>query len=160
MKVEHIRPFIAAAVEVLRVDFGVDRVERGQLSVDENHYTTEDVTTLIGIVGEIQGTAMYGTSFVTARRMVEVVTGTLPPVFDEMAESAFAEFANIVTGRASILFDQSALHCTISPPTVVIGRGTLISNVDIRRLVVPLHTPLGNIQLAVAIRTANSYNSG
>lgn len=156
MKADYIRPFIAAALEVLRVDFGVEQVERGQLSIDANYYTTEDVTTLIGIAGDVEGTAMYGTSFSTARRMVQAVTGNLPPVFDEMAESAFAEFANVVSGRASVLFEQSGMHCNISPPTVVIGRGTLISNVKLERLIVPLRTPLGDIQLAAAIRAAGN----
>lgn len=152
MKADYIRPFVAAAVEVLRVDFGVERVERGELRVETSYYTTQDVTAVIGLTGEIEGTAMYGTSRTTARRMVEAVTGTLPPVFDEMAESAFAEFGNVVSGRASILFEQLGWHCTISPPTVIIGRGAIVSTVGIQRLIVPLHTPLGDVQLAVAMR--------
>ena len=154
MKAEYIRPFVAAAVEVLRVDFGVDRVERGELRLETSYYTTQEVTALIGMAGEIEGTAMYGTSRSTVRRMVEAVTGTLPPVFDELAESAFAEFGNVVSGRASVLFEQQGWQCTISPPTVIIGRGVIISNAGIQRLIVPLRTPLGDIQLAVALRPA------
>ncbi|HEY8415702.1 MAG TPA: chemotaxis protein CheX [Thermaerobacter sp.] len=152
MRADYIRPFVAAAVDVLKLEFGVDRVERGALRIETSYYTTQDITAIIGLTGEIEGTAIYGTSRATARRMVQAVTGTLPPVFDEMAESAFAEFGNVVSGRASMLFEQQGLHCTISPPTIVIGRGAIISNVGIQRLIVPLHTPLGELQLAVAVR--------
>ncbi|HEY8552791.1 MAG TPA: chemotaxis protein CheX, partial [Thermaerobacter sp.] len=154
MRAEYIRPFLAAAVEVLKADFGVDRVERGELRIETSYYTTQEVTAIIGLTGEIEGTAMFGTTKATARRMVEAVTGTLPPVFDEMAESAFAEFGNVVSGRASVLFEQQGWQCTISPPTVIIGRGAIISNGRIQRLIVPLETPLGEVQLAVALRPA------
>ena len=154
MRAEYIRPFVTAAVEVLRMEFGVERVERGELSLETSYYTTEEVTALIGLAGEIEGTAMYGTSRSTVRRMVEAVTGTLPPIFDEISESAFAEFGNVVSGRASMLFEQQGWRCTISPPTVIIGRGTIISNAGIQRLIVPLHTSLGDMHLAVALRKA------
>lgn len=154
MRAEYIRPFLAAAIDVLKVDFGVDRVERGELRIETSYYTTQEVTAIIGMTGEIEGTAMFGTTKTTARRMVKAVTGTLPPVFDEMAESAFAEFGNVVSGRASILFEQQGWQCTISPPTVIIGRGAIISNGGIQRLIVPLATPLGEVQLAVALRPA------
>ena len=154
MRAEYIRPFLAAAVEVLKTDFGVDRVERGELRIETSYYTTQEVTAIIGMTGEIEGTAMFGTNKTTARRMVEAVTGTLPPVFDELAESAFAEFGNVVCGRASMLYEKQGWQCTISPPTVVIGRGAIISNGGIQRLVVPLETPLGEVQLAVALRPA------
>jgi len=41
--------------------------------------------------------------------------------FDDMAQSALSELANMVTANAAILFSQQGLEVDISTPSMVIG---------------------------------------
>jgi chemotaxis protein CheX len=50
---------------------------------------------------------------------------------------------------------EAGYEVSISPPTLVLGKGTLISTLDFQRLVVPLHTELGDIHIHIALREAH-----
>jgi len=49
---------------------------------------------------------------------------------------------------------EAGFDSKISPPTMVMGKGTLISTLDFERLRVPLDTELGQIQIHLALREA------
>ena len=151
VKVEHIQPFVTAAALVLKEELGVD-IERGELSVANTDYTTREVTVLIGITGQVEGTVLYGTDEAMAVNIVRELTGEKKAIYDETCESAIAELGNVISGRAAVLFENQGIDCTISPPTVIRGRGTIISTVNITRLVIPLKTRLGELDVAVALR--------
>lgn len=151
MKVEHIQPFVTAAALVLREELGLE-VDRGELSVAETDYTTREVTVLIGITGQLEGTVLYGTDEAMAVNIVYELTGERKVIYDETCESAIAELGNVISGRAATLFESQGIDCTISPPSVIRGRGTIISTVNITRLIIPLRTRLGDLDIAVALR--------
>ncbi|HEY8417210.1 MAG TPA: chemotaxis protein CheX [Limnochordales bacterium] len=151
MKVEHIQPFVTAAALVLKEELGLE-VERGELSIAETDYTTREVTVLIGITGEVEGTVLYGTDEAMAVNIVYELTGERKVIYDETCESAIAELGNVISGRAAILFENQGINCTISPPSVIRGRGTIISTVNITRLIIPLKTRIGDLDIAVALR--------
>ncbi len=54
------------------------------------------------------------------------------PVFDNLAESAIAEMGNIITGQAAIGLEEQGYVCKLSPPTLISGKGVVISTLDIR----------------------------
>ena len=151
VKVEHIQPFVTAAALVLKEELGLE-VERGELSIAETDYTTREVTVLIGITGEVEGTVLYGTDEAMAVNIVYELTGERKVIYDETCESAIAELGNVISGRAAILFENQGINCTISPPSVIRGRGTIISTVNITRLIIPLKTRIGDLDIAVALR--------
>lgn len=154
MKVEYIEPFIKAAIEVIKAEFGMD-VELGELSAEKASNTTQEVTVLIGITGEVEGMVLYGVNTAMASEIVLHLTGESRPVFDEIGESVIAELGNMISGRATANFEETGIMCTISPPSVIVGRGTIISSVNIKRLVIPLHLPIGTLHMAVALRSRN-----
>ena len=49
-------------------------------------------------------------------------------VFDEMAQSAIREMANIMMGRVASLFEEVGVMIDITPPTLMTGEGLTISN--------------------------------
>ena len=151
MRVEHMQPFVSAAAYVLKQELNVE-VERGDLSLTETDYTTKDVTVLIGVTGELEGTVLFGTTEEMAMNIVYEMTGERKVFYDETCESAIAELGNVISGRAMALLEDQGIHCTISPPTVITGRGTIISAVNMRRLIVPLHTRLGTLDIAISLR--------
>lgn len=151
MQVEFIQPFAVAAVRVLEAELGAD-VKRGELSVAHEEFTTQEVTVLIGVTGQVEGSVLYGTDRETVNRMVSVMIGEEHNEFDETSRSAIAELGNVISGQAATLFEQQGINCSISPPNLIVGAGTHLSSVGIPRLIIPLNTELGVVELAVSLR--------
>jgi adenylosuccinate lyase len=42
--------------------------------------------------------------------------------------------------------------CKLTPPTIIAGKGVMISTVDIQKLVIPIELPVGYIEISVALR--------
>jgi chemotaxis protein CheX len=151
MKVEFINPFISAAVQVLEQEIGAP-VQRGSVALQKSCYTTQDVTAMVGVTGDVRGVVLFGMSESTAKGLVSAMIGQQFVIFDELAQSGIGEMGNVITGRASINLSEAGYDSTITPPTVIVGRGTMISTLDIERLVVPLSVPQGSIEIHVALR--------
>lgn len=154
MKAEFINPFVSAAYRVLQTEARCE-VRRGNVTIEESPLISDDVTVLIGVVGRAQGLVLYCMSERTAKNLVSAMTGEHVPVFDAMVESAVAEMGNVITGLASGELEKAGYGVKIAPPSVVVGHGTAISTLSLRRLVIPLETPLGDITIHVALRESN-----
>lgn len=151
MKAEFVNPFVTAAYQVLQTETRSD-VSKGNVTLQDSPLVSDEVTVLIGVVGRAQGLVLYGMSEKTAKGLVGAMTGEAIPVFDSMAESAVAELGNVITGLASGELERAGYPCKIAPPSVVVGKGTSISTLSIKRLVIPLQTRMGEIVVHVALR--------
>lgn len=151
MKVEYIEPFVAAAINILTSELQI-RVERGKLRIDGNYFTTKEVSVLIGITGEVEGNVVYGVHRIVALDIASRMLGEPKKVLDDMAKSAIAELGNIISGHAATLFEKRKIACAISPPSLVVGKGTRIQTVGIPRLVIPLDIEFGEMEIGVSIR--------
>ncbi len=153
LNVQFINPFISAASQVIESETGGD-VERGGVSLHKSGTTSKEVTVALGVTGDVKGAVFYGFSEATARSIVSEMMGEPVPLFDSLAESAVAELGNVITGMASVELEQSGYNCNIAPPTVVHGRGVYISTLDFHRLIMPLKTPFGDVEINVALKAA------
>jgi chemotaxis protein CheX len=152
MKVEFINPFVMAAYNVLQQEINAT-IEKGTISIEESSFVTqEEVTILVGVTGQLQGVAIYSLSERTAKNIVSEMLQERIPIFDAMVESAVAEMGNVISGRASASLEANGYICNIAPPTVVIGRGVIISTVNIKKLVIPLSTQFGSVRISVALK--------
>lgn len=151
MKAEFVNPFVTAAYQVLQTETKCE-VTKGNVTLQDSPLVSDEVTVLIGVVGRAQGLVLYGMSEKTAKAVVGAMTGEAVPVFDSMAESAVAELGNVITGLASGELEKAGYPCKIAPPSVVVGKGTSISTLNIKRLVIPLQTRMGEIAVHVALR--------
>lgn len=151
MDVKFLNPFVEAAVEVLKAEIGVS-VERGQLSLHQSAMTTDEVTVLIHLVGQVHGVVLYGMNSQTGIRFVTQILGQEFNQLDSLAQSGIAELGNVISGRATIKFSQAGYNSNISPPTLITGKGVQISTLDFPRIVVPLETNLGSLTVHLALR--------
>jgi chemotaxis protein CheX len=74
------------------------------------------------------------------------------PEFDTLAQSGIAEVGNVITGRAAVLLSEAGFHSELAPPMLIIGRNSTINTLDVQRLVIPLDTSCGQIEIQVALK--------
>jgi chemotaxis protein CheX len=153
VKVEIISPFLQAASEVLESELGADP-ERGALHVQKSACTTNEVTTVVGVTGQVAGIVLYSMSMATAIGLVSRMMGQEFTEFNALAQSGIGELGNVITGRAVVLLSQAGYQTNITPPALVIGMGTMITTLDLNRLVFPLQTDVGALEVQVVLKAA------
>ena len=151
MRVEFVDPIIEGAQKVLATEIQAE-VQRGSLSVNNSPCTTCDVTTIVAVTGAVEGFLLLSVSAETARAIVSAMVGQTFEEMNELAVSGIAELGNVIAGNATIALAESGFPSKVAPPVVVIGSGTRISTVNIQRLVVPLSTPVGQVEVQVALK--------
>ncbi|MDO8690648.1 MAG: chemotaxis protein CheX [Dehalococcoidia bacterium] len=152
MDADLVNSFVGSAQTVLQSEIGAP-IQMGQLSVQKEAYTSQQITALIGVTGNLRGVMMFGLSEETAKRLVSQMMGQEIDKWDELAESGIAEMGNVIAGTAATTLASRGYVCTISPPTVITGAGTTISTLNIPRLVIPLVTPFGLVEVQLALKT-------
>ena len=88
----------------------------------------------------------------TALAIVGQMMGQSFSQLDALARSGVGELGNVITGRAGVLLERAGVRAEIAPPMLIVGRGGLMSSLDIPRLVVPLQTGAGPIDLQIALK--------
>jgi chemotaxis protein CheX len=106
VRAEFITPFPKAANEVLESELGASP-QRGQVGLQKSVYTTDDVTAVTGVTGQVQGRVLYVMTGTTARSIVSKMTGQEFTEFDALAQSGIGEIGNVTTGRAAVLLGEA-----------------------------------------------------
>jgi chemotaxis protein CheX len=150
MDVKFLNPFLDSAGEVLRKEIQLE-ITKGPITVQTSALTTDDVTVLINLVGQIQGVVLYEMSTSTALSFVSRMMGQKFNDFDNLAQSGIAELGNVITGRASDKLSQAGFEATISPPTLIIWKGSQVSTLDCPSLIIPLSSKVGTITVHLAL---------
>jgi chemotaxis protein CheX len=153
MKAEFINPFLVAATQVLESELG-SAPKRGNIGLQRSAYTSDDVTAVVAVAGAVQGMVLFSMTEHTARAMVGVIMGQEFAEFDALAQSGIGEMGNVITGRAAVLLAEAGYPSELAPPMLIIGRGTMLSTLDVQRLVIPLQTEFGPMDVQVALREA------
>ncbi|MDE3075337.1 MAG: chemotaxis protein CheX [Chloroflexota bacterium] len=152
MRIELVQPYLTAARDVIAKEIG-SSVVPGRVALKKPPASTEDISILIGVTGKVQGVLMLMMPIRTALGIVGRMSGTEFPEMDEMAQSAIAEMANVISGRAGIELAAGGAETTISPPTVLMGgKGGTISTLNIPIFSIPLQTEFGEVALEVALK--------
>jgi len=101
MNVNFLNPFVDAAVEVLQAEVDV-AATKGLLDLQKSALTTDDITVLIHLVGQVHGVVLYGLPFSTGLKMVSHIMDQEFTEFGSLAQSGVAELGNVITaGRPS-----------------------------------------------------------
>lgn len=151
LRADFVNPFLQAASEVLILEIGEDP-EPGEISLQLSASTTRDVTAVIGVLGQVTRIVLLGLAEATACAIVAKILNQDVAAFDDMAESAIGELANVIVGRAATLLGESGLASNVTPPTLIVGTGTRLSTLTYQRLVIPLRTRLGDLTIEVALK--------
>jgi chemotaxis protein CheX len=153
MQAEVAQPFVLAARGVLEQEVGGE-IGRGPITVERGDFEAGEVTAVIGVTGALSGAVMYRMSEATALAIVGQMMGQAFTELDALARSGVGELGNVITGRAGVLLERAGVRADIAPPMLIVGRGGILSSLDIPRLVVPLETRVGGIDLQIALRRA------
>ena len=151
MNVNLLNPFIQAAVEVLKAEVSTD-VSRGEITLQKSSLTSDDITVLINLIGDVYGVVMYGMPMSTGLDMVSSIMGQQFTELNPLAQSGVAELGNVISGRATIRFAEAGYHSHISTPTILIGSEIQISTLDFSRIAVPLQTKFGEFTVHLALK--------
>ena len=151
MRVEFVNPFVQAAREVVEYEIG-GQTARGKIRVEKSAYTTDEVTAVVGVAGRVAGVVLYSMSEATARAIVSRLMAQEFPEFDSLAQSGIGELGNVITGRAGALLAEAGYPSNITPPALLVGKGTMVTTLDLNRLVFPLQTEVGPLEVQVVLR--------
>lgn len=153
MKVEFVNPFIQAASEVLESELGGE-AQRGEVRLQKSAITTDEVTALVGVTGTVSGLVLYSMSQATAVALASRMMGQEFQELDALAQSGIGELGNVITGRAGVLLSEAGYPSNITPPALVVGRGTMVTTLDLNRLVFTLQTEVGDLEVQLVLRAA------
>jgi chemotaxis protein CheX len=142
MKVEFINPFVQAVTEVLESELGT-APERGSIGLQRSAYTSNEVTAVVAVAGDVAGMVMFAMTAKTAQGMVSKMLGQDFP-------------DNVITGRAAVLLSEAGFPSDLAPPMLLIGKNTMISTLDVQRLVIPMETEFGSIEVQVALKLSGA----
>jgi len=151
-----IERFVNSGRQVLATELGA-AVGVGPLSAQKDNYTTQDVTALVGVTGDLRGMVIFGLSTETALAIVSHMMGQPFETMDAVAESGIAELGNVVVGSAVTALADLGYRCGITPPAVILGKETVISTANMLRLVFPLQTPGGVVEMQLALRENGAH---
>jgi chemotaxis protein CheX len=155
MRAEIINPFLQAASEVLESELG-SPPQRGAIGLQRSAYTSDEVTAVVAVTGEIAGMVLFAMTESTARAMVSKMMDQDFPELDALAQSGIAEIGNVITGRASCLLSEAGFTSDLAPPMLIVGRGSMISTLDVQRLVIPMETEFGQVEIQVALKLTSA----
>jgi len=119
--VKYINPFIEAFLSVMP-QLGFEKVEKTNLSLKDCSLTYTGVIMTVGIVGEIKGNVVYYLDLESAKKVASTMMMGMPvDDFNEMAQSAISELANMLTANAATFFSNIGITVDISTPTLLYG---------------------------------------
>ncbi len=149
MKVDFVDPFVKAAFTVFEMVTG-GTPSKGELSLRHSTFTSQQITIIAGVNGQIQGTVLYGMPNRTAQRIASTMMGSELNELDDMALSAVSELGNMITGNAATILSQNGYDVDITPPSVVRGTNVEVLTM-VAALVVPISTSAGDVEINVAL---------
>lgn len=116
-------PFIEAFAFVMP-QFGFQNISRKQIAVKEKYVKSLGTTILVGITKQVHGNVAYNMPEDTAKYIASTMMCGMPvDDLNEMAQSAVAEMANMVTANAATKLSELKLEVDISTPSVSVGNG-------------------------------------
>jgi chemotaxis protein CheX len=151
MDVSFVNPFLKPTNETFKMMIGIDVKMSAPIvkETSEHHY---DVSGVIGLSGEAQGTIALSFSKPAALRVVSKMLGMELKIVGADLTDGIGEIANIVAGYAKQYLTEYKV--SISLPNVVIGKGhELAAPSGVSTIVVPYTCELGDFAVEIALKT-------
>jgi chemotaxis protein CheX len=126
LDVKYINPFIQAFFSVMP-QLGFEDIQKEGISLKNDNLISTGVILTVGIVGEVKGNVVYCLSLEDAKAIASTMMMGMPvEEFDEMAQSAVSELANMLTANAATFFSEMGITVDISTPTLLYGSNVTI----------------------------------
>ena len=113
------------------------------------------VMVMIGFTKQLRGNVVYNMSEDTAKFIASTMMMGMPIAeFDEMAQSAISEMANMLAANSATNLGSLDLNVDISPPSLTIGKDTKVVISDSQFLTVEMDLGGQMVKIAVAVDRA------
>lgn len=158
MDVSYINPFIISTIETFQKMLNCE-VKPGKVVLKNNDKHSYDVSGIIGLSGEAQGSICLSFPKLIALKVVSKLTGIEIKIVGPDLSDAIGELANIIAGNAKQHLTQ--FNLSISLPKVIMGADHKIaSQRGVPTIVVPFICPLGDFIMEVSLKTPEVKKRG
>lgn len=150
MDTSYITPFVSSVTNVFETMLQLP-VEVGQPNLKQQGVPSYDVSGIIGMSGDVDGTVVLSFPTATAERVVSLFTGMEIAHTHEDFADAVGELVNMITGGAKAQF--AGKHVDISCPSVVVGDNHQVyGQKDVVCICIPCTADVGEFNVEVSIR--------
>ncbi len=150
MDAKIINPFLEAAINVLKTMAMVD-ARPGKPFVKKDHVANGDVSGIIGITGEAQGSMSISFESDCIKAIVSNLFGMPVTEINDEVKDAVGELTNMICGDARRRLEAKGISLQAGTPTIVAGPQHQIRHVVSGPcLAVPFETDNGKFVIEVA----------
>ena len=145
----YVKPFSDAIKDVFETMIEVS-VNLGRPGLKKEKAPSFEVSSIIGISGEVSGSVVINLSKETA---LELASGLLGEEFTDLDEDcidAIGEIANMVAGNAKARFPEK--NTSLSVPTVIVGKHKVNYPSAIPIITIPCETSKGKFNVDIALK--------
>jgi chemotaxis protein CheX len=154
MKEQYVNSFLAPAKLVWDKELK-QSLDFAKAELVSHQFTTEDITTIIGISGKLEGNVLYGLGVDTAKRIITIMLGEEVKTWnDDLGLSALGELANIITGNAATRLSQLGYPCQISPPVMIDPAGSRFTTNQGPQILVHFTSKVGDLRVRISLKEA------
>lgn len=151
MRAEHVDAFISSAFDILGGQART-RPERGSPSLRGGEtLSSRELTVLVGLAGELHGTAFYSMSLATAWKLVALLAGQHQS--GTLNDENITEMAGKMAAAGLQRLEDSGCRCELEEARVVRGFGQFLT-AEGPVLVVPLYTEYGDVDVGITLQPA------
>jgi len=152
MDVNLVNPFLKATTDTFKTMMGIElQMDKPVVRNSTDHQY--DVSGVIGLSGEAQGSIAISFSKITALKVVSKMLGVELKIVNADLTDGIGEIANIIAGYSKQYLTDYKV--SISLPNVVVGSGhELIAPSGVSTIVVPYTCELGEFAVEIALKTA------
>lgn len=154
----YVTPFVMSVQNVFETMLQLS-VELGTPEMKRSSEPCHDVSGIIAMSGDMEGSIVLSFPTATAERVVALFVGEeLASTHEDFAD-AVGELVNMVSGGAKARFEGKSV--SISCPSVVIGQGHRVhSRKDVVQIVIPCTSDVGDFAVEVALLQSTLAGAG
>ena len=152
----YITPFVSSISNVFETMLQLP-VNVGSPAIKNTGAPTYDVSGIIGMTGDVEGTVVLSFPTSTAERAVTLFTGMELKADHEDFADAIGELVNMVSGGAKAQFNGK--NVGISTPTVIVGsQHNVYGRKEMTTIEIPCSSDVGdfNVEVAMLLPTASA----
>ncbi len=151
MDVRFANPFINATLSILEELTSV-RYVAGKAYLKEDELAKGDITGIIGLTGEVNGTISVTFEEKIILKIVSAMFDEeVTEINDEVIDAA-GELNNMITGRAINDLAEKGLTLDLSVPSVVHGKNHTVKHLtDGPKIAIPFITPVGKFTIEISL---------
>jgi len=149
MQVEFINPFVESSINTFDTMLG-QRLKRTSLQVKDKGFGALPVQAVIGISGNVVGTAVLGmTSEIACMAAAKMLmVDEIKEVNDDVVD-AVGELLNIITGGAKARLNNGDYALGLLLSTVVVGKGDIRFPSEVQPVVIGFECEWGEVTIEV-----------